>query len=216
MLICLESLEARGYMFRICFGYMFTHMFRNRAAEDPKMKKLFTMMQGWNFGLTTSLEMRQLSEGLLDEVAGNFGICWSFSEENNGDGGKKSNFVGSIDTGAEKKTANYISDLAIKQMRQFEVKYKCKGWLREKEGKKPQMPNDTCWNSQCTCVDTFIQNFPLYIEIRNKHYAEIGNNIAAIIDNVAIHREVMNLQNQLNIVDSALDRLQSDSCLLGD
>ncbi|RXG67568.1 hypothetical protein Avbf_18419 [Armadillidium vulgare] len=49
-----------------------------------------------------------------------------------------------------------------------------------------------------------------------KHSAEIANNIAAIIDNVAIHREAMNLQNQLSIVASALDRLQSDSCSLGD
>ncbi|RXG54340.1 hypothetical protein Avbf_16585 [Armadillidium vulgare] len=90
------------------------------------------------------------------------------------------------------------------------------GWLREKGGEKPQLPNDTRWNSQCACVDTFIQNFPLYIEIRNKHSAEIANNIAAIIDNVAIHREAMNLQNQLSIVASALDSLQSDSCSLGD
>jgi hypothetical protein len=36
-----------------------------------------------------------------------------------------------------------------------------------------------------------------------KHSAEIANNIAAIIDNVAIHHEAMNLQNQLNIVASA-------------
>ncbi|RXG57911.1 hypothetical protein Avbf_15995 [Armadillidium vulgare] len=163
-----------------------------------------------------------------------------------GDGGKKSIFAGSIDTGAEKKTANYISDLAIKQIGQFEdiqmqgcsllsdneskmkltrqlleTHYKevdargtqfrpSSGWVREKGGKKPQLPNDTRWNSQCACVDTFIQNFQLYIEIRNKHSAEIANNIAAIIDNVAIHREAMNLQNQLNIVASALDRLQSD------
>ncbi|RXG55881.1 hypothetical protein Avbf_18692 [Armadillidium vulgare] len=43
-----------------------------------------------------------------------------------GDGGKKSIFAGSIDTGAEKKTANNISDLAIKQIDQFEDKYKYK------------------------------------------------------------------------------------------
>ncbi|RXG74018.1 hypothetical protein Avbf_10718 [Armadillidium vulgare] len=52
--------------------------------------------------------------------------------------------------------------------------------------------------------------------LRNKHSAEIANNIASIIDNVAIHCEAMNLQNQLNIVASTLDRLQSDSCSLGD
>ncbi|RXG56973.1 hypothetical protein Avbf_14795 [Armadillidium vulgare] len=215
----------------------------------------------------------QLSEGLLDEVAGEcelrmVGLLrgkqvtmiqdgWSNVHNHpviatclhlttSGDGGKKSIFAGSIDTGAEKKTANYISDLAIKQIGQFEdiqmqgcslhfgqrkqneadkttsrdplqrggrkrAQFRpSSGWVREKGGKKPQLPNDTRWNSQCACVDTFIQNFQLYIEIRNKHSAEIANNIAAIIDNVAIHREAMNLQNQLNIVASALDRLQSD------
>ncbi|RXG72065.1 hypothetical protein Avbf_00958 [Armadillidium vulgare] len=57
-------------------------------------------------------------------------------------------------------------------LRQIQEGY-LEGWLREKGGKKPQLPNDTRWNSQCACVDTFIQNFPLYIEIRNKHSAEI-------------------------------------------
>ncbi|RXG60599.1 hypothetical protein Avbf_18136 [Armadillidium vulgare] len=66
----------------------------------------------------------------------------------------------------------------------FRNHHQPEGWLREKGGKKPQLPNDTRWNSQCECVDTFIQNFPLYIEIRNKHSAEIANNIAAIIDNL--------------------------------
>ncbi|RXG70531.1 hypothetical protein Avbf_07751 [Armadillidium vulgare] len=54
-----------------------------------------------------------------------------------GDGGKKSLFAGSIDTGAEKKTANYISDLAIKQIGQFEDKYKCKivAYISDNENK---------------------------------------------------------------------------------
>ncbi|KAL7644757.1 UNVERIFIED_CONTAM: hypothetical protein RMT77_004570 [Armadillidium vulgare] len=94
------------------------------------MKKLFTMMRG---GTYQPPSRSQLSKGLLDEVAGECELRmvellrgkqvtmiqdgWSNVHNHpiialylllptSGDGGKKSIFVGSFDTGAEKKTAN--------------------------------------------------------------------------------------------------------------
>ncbi|RXG71567.1 hypothetical protein Avbf_05317 [Armadillidium vulgare] len=171
---------------------------------------------------------------------------------------RNSIFAGSIDTGAEKKTANYISDLAIKQIGQFEDKYKCKVVVYISDNENKMKLTRQLLETHYKEVDARGHNLGLLVYGCAAHYlnlvekevtprtvlshlvevakvggvkkeeinlncptipagiAKIANNIAAIIDNVAIHREAMNLQNQLNIVASALDRLQSDSCSLED
>ncbi|RXG53002.1 hypothetical protein Avbf_15666 [Armadillidium vulgare] len=113
-----------------------------------------------------------------------------------GDGGKKSIFAGSIDTGAEKKTANYISDLAIKQIGQFEDKYKCKvvAYISDNENK-----------------------MKLTRQLLETHYKEVdarGNNLGLLAYGCAT--------NYLNLVEKEVTPrtvlshlLQSDSCSFG-
>ncbi|RXG60087.1 hypothetical protein Avbf_16619 [Armadillidium vulgare] len=123
-----------------------------------------------------------------------------------GDVGKKSIFAGSIDIGAEKKTANYISDLAIKQIGQFEDKYKCKVVAYISDNENKMKLTRQLLETHYEEVDASGYNLGLLVYGCAAHYLNL-----AIIDKVVIHREAMNLQNQLNIVASALDRLQSDS-----
>ncbi|XP_065683992.1 uncharacterized protein LOC124814024 [Hydra vulgaris] len=74
------------------------------------------------------------------------------------------------------------------------------GWLLEKGGLMPQLPNDTRWNSQLDCLQTYISNHSLYVDIRVEHMESIDPSIGSLIDNLSIQREAINLYAQLKIL----------------
>nr|XP_047141499.1 uncharacterized protein LOC105843930 [Hydra vulgaris] len=90
------------------------------------------------------------------------------------------------------------------------------GWLLEKGGLMPQLPNDTRWNSQLDCLQTYISNHSLYVDIRGEHMESIDPSIGSLIDNPSIQREAINLYAQLKIVGVALDKLQADDTTLSE
>ncbi|XP_065684897.1 uncharacterized protein LOC124809933 isoform X2 [Hydra vulgaris] len=90
------------------------------------------------------------------------------------------------------------------------------GWLLEKGGLMPQLPNDTRWNSQLDCLQTYISNHSLYVDIRGEHMESIDPSIGSLIDNLSIQREAINLYAQLKIVGVALDKLQADTTTLSE
>ncbi|KAB7494083.1 hypothetical protein Anas_08142 [Armadillidium nasatum] len=76
----------------------------------------------------------------------------------------------------------------------------------------PQIPNDTRWNSQQACINTFIQNYYKYVEIANEDKLEMS--ITNILSNPSLYREAQHLQKQVDVVSKALDKLQSDTATL--
>lgn len=84
------------------------------------------------------------------------------------------------------------------------------------ESVKPQLPAETRWNSQLTCIDTYIRNRPYLLMICAKNEEIIDSRIRNLIHNVGLFNEVKNLQKQLQPISSALDRLQSDSSTIAD
>ena len=125
------------------------------AAENPEMKKLMTMARGGSYNPPTR---QALSGKLLDNVSED---CEEVIKENlNGrqvtlvqDGwsnvhnnpiigsclhtGKKAFFVRAVDTGSEKKTAEYIAELTKTEIERCEVQYGCKviGFVSDNEAK---------------------------------------------------------------------------------
>ena len=84
------------------------------------------------------------------------------------------------------------------------------------ESVKPQLPAETRWNSQLTCIDTYIRNRPYLLMICAKKEDAIDLRIRNLIHNLGLFNEVKNLQKQLAPISSALDRLQSDSSTIAD
>ena len=105
-----------------------------------------------------------------------------------------------------KTILGYIIDVN-KYFRNYHLPY---GLLKEKGGVMPQIPNDTRWNSQEECVNTFIKNFHKYVEIANEA-ENFDSNTNKILSNVGLYRESLILKKQLKEVSIALDKLQSDS-----
>ena len=81
---------------------------------------------------------------------------------------------------------------------------------------KPQLPNDTRWNSQLKCIETFIRNRPFMMIIVAQNEDLIDTRIRNLIHNVGLFNEVKNLQSQLQPVSVPLDKLQSDTSTIAD
>lgn len=88
--------------------------------------------------------------------------------------------------------------------------------LMEKNGMKPQIPNETRWSSQCECVRTFCENWHLYNEIVNTHDSDtmFSNEIKKKIRNFGYYKAALELRDQLSIFKVAMDRLQADDMTL--
>lgn len=69
------------------------------------------------------------------------------------------------------------------------------------------IPAETRWNSQLTCIDTYIRNRPYLLINCAKNVDAIDSRIRNLIHNVGPFNEVKNLQKQLTPISSALDRL---------
>ena len=84
--------------------------------------------------------------------------------------------------------------------------------LKAKDGSlMPQIPNDTRWNSQVDCLNTFIHNFNTYNDIMETAIQEnsglFPTNVTRILENRAIYREAVHLQKQLKLFTTALDKV---------
>lgn len=84
------------------------------------------------------------------------------------------------------------------------------GWLKEKDGLKPQMPTDTRWNSQLDCLETYTKNWKFYFDIAREHRDEIDKDVKKIIDDRSIYNNANDLFDQLKIIGAALDKFQSN------
>ncbi|RXG71397.1 hypothetical protein Avbf_08565 [Armadillidium vulgare] len=109
-------------------------------------------------------------------------------------------------------TPNSVLKYIIQIQKFFRNHHQPHGWLKEKGGLMPQIPNDTRWNSQQACINTFIQNYYKYVEIANEDKLEMS--ITNILSNPSLYREARHLQKQVDVVSKALDKLQSDTATL--
>ena len=81
---------------------------------------------------------------------------------------------------------------------------------------KPQLPNDTRWKSQMTCIQTHITNRPFVLFIVAQEEDIINQRISNLLHNVGLFNEAKHLKEQLMPIASALDYLQSDTETIAD
>lgn len=116
---------------------------------------------------------------------------------------------------AEKELgSNVIIKHIVEVQKYFRNVHQARGWLEEKGGVVPQLPNETRWNSHYEAVQTFVSNYTKYVEIQNEQ--ELTPSIVKILGNMKILREANNLLKQMTLISTSLDKLQSDSTYLAD
>lgn len=92
----------------------------------------------------------------------------------------------------------------------FKHHHRPSGYLKEKGGKSPQLPNDTRWNSQLACLETYIFNYQKYREIMKEHEEDCPMSIQNKLEDMNIYKNALDLKEQLNIVGSALDKVSQN------
>ena len=85
-------------------------------------------------------------------------------------------------------------------------------WLAEIPGSiRPQLPCDTRWKSQSTCIESFLHNRPHYIQIVQDHEGDFDRNIISKVSDYNIFAQAWDLKAQLKPIADAIDIMQSDS-----
>lgn len=79
---------------------------------------------------------------------------------------------------------------------------------------KPQLPGDTRWKSQLTCIESFHRNKHAYMQIIEENEHHIDKDVSNIIRNYNLYKQSKDLLLQLKPIADALDRLQSDTATL--
>lgn len=104
-------------------------------------------------------------------------------------------------------TPNSVLKHIVEIQKFFKYHHQPHGWLKEKEGKLPQLPNDTRWNSQLACIETYLHNFHKYREIVREH-PDVCKSISKKVDDMNIYKNGLDLMDQLKIVGAALDTVR--------
>jgi len=65
-------------------------------------------------------------------------------------------------------TPHHIMGPIVKINRFFREHHQPAGWLKEKDGMMPQLPNNTRWTSQRAALHTFVRNHSKYVKIRDE------------------------------------------------
>ena len=86
-------------------------------------------------------------------------------------------------------TSQSVMKHVVEVQKYFRNHHKPCAWLSEcAESKKPQLPGETRWKSQLTCLDSYIANRASYMKIVQDHEDEIDQTIAKKIQDINIYR----------------------------
>lgn len=90
-------------------------------------------------------------------------------------------------------------------------------WLKElPDTVKPQLPNETRWNSQINCISTFLKNRPAYLQICENHEGDIDVRIQRLVNDYNLFKQVKVLFQQLQPIATALNNVQGDEATIAD
>ena len=67
---------------------------------------------------------------------------------------------------------------------------------------------DIRWTSQRACLDTFIRNHPIYVNIRDNNPEALSDSVIRFLDNRLLWVEAKNMLIQLDSISVALNSLQ--------
>ena len=89
-------------------------------------------------------------------------------------------------------------------------------WYKAAGGKALVMPQDERWNTMADCLASYLPNWPIILQACEKHRGEIDKNIANKVKNIGIKRNAKYFLNRLKPISVALDRVQSDTCVISE
>ena len=78
------------------------------------------------------------------------------------------------------------------------------------------MLQDVWWNTMANCLASYFHNWPIILQVCEKHRGEIDRNIANKVKNIGIKRNAEDFLIRLKPISVALDDVLSDTCVISD
>ena len=87
---------------------------------------------------------------------------------------------------------------------------------KEAGGKSLAIPNEIRWNTLTDCLDSYISNWHILIQVCEEYRDEINANIGNKVKNYSIKRDAEDLLIRLKPISVALDRIQRENAIISD
>ena len=109
-----------------------------------------------------------------------------------------------------------VTDKVLTVVKYFRNTHLPGSWLRNETQKKLQLPSDTRWNSMYDALQCYLEAWPTFFAIADKHRLEMKSEIYSIFCNLGHKRFVEDMLNIYNPISVAIDKMQSSRSNLSD
>lgn len=79
-----------------------------------------------------------------------------------------------------------------------------------------EIPLEVRWNSITECLRSYLDNWSKLIVVCEEHRPETDKDIARLINDVSLKRNVEDYLNRMQPIATALDNMHSESCTIAD
>ena len=83
-------------------------------------------------------------------------------------------------------------------------------------GKNLSLPNDTRWNSVNDCLQAYVDNWPVLVNVVEAHREKLDTAICDKVMDMNLKRQAVEYLSKMKPIAVGLDRLQADNCHLAD
>ena len=89
-------------------------------------------------------------------------------------------------------------------------------WYKAASSKALVMPQDVRWNTMADCLASYLQKWPIILQVCEKHRGEIDMNIANKVKHIGIKQNAEDFLFRLKLISVALNHAQSDTCMISE
>ena len=109
-----------------------------------------------------------------------------------------------------------VKDHVVHVMKYFRNHHLPASWYKLAGGKKLMLPQDVRWNTLSDCLESFLRNWPILVQVCEEHRDRIDKDIARQVTNLSLKRNVEDYLQLLKPISVALDKVQSNTCVISE
>ena len=109
-----------------------------------------------------------------------------------------------------------VKSKVVKIAKYFRNHHIPNAWYKIEGGKELSLPIDVRWNSVADCLQAYIDNWAILVKVVESHRAAIDSAICDDVLDISLKRRAEDYLSRMKPIAIALDKLQSDKCLISD
>lgn len=109
-----------------------------------------------------------------------------------------------------------IKDHIVQVVRYFRNHHLPAAWYKQAGGNALVLPQDVRWNTLADCIEKYLQNWPILLQICEEHRNDIQESIYNKVQNIQMKRCAEHYLSLLKPIAVALDVVQRDTCSISE